>query len=319
MPRELPPLVPAEVELRDFPFTPILRSRLFGSEFHANATDAEWRAGVTLWLKSWDQVPAGTLPPGEVELCRLAELGRDLEAWRALSPRALHGWKLCSDGRLHHAVVAEGVLKAWSKRKKASIKGKAGAAARWGDPPPENGTGNAHAIAQAMPTPMPNDSNRQGEGRDKEEDTENLPDRPVGQNSPNALVARGTRWPPDQAVPEDWLQAAGMKRTELGMPAIDLPVIAAMFANYWSAKAGGAATKVDWRKTWINWILKENPRPTPNGKTHDGNGKPASAHDKFLAGAAAFIRETEQRAAESQRDSDAPGEAGNPLLPPRLQ
>ena len=41
--------------------TPHIRiNRLFGSSFHARASDAEWRAGVTLWLKSFHQVPAGS-------------------------------------------------------------------------------------------------------------------------------------------------------------------------------------------------------------------------------------------------------------------
>lgn len=110
------PLVPSEVDLRDFAFTPIFRSRLFGSSFHARVSDAEWRAGVTLWLKSWDQVPAGSLPDDDVDLCRLAELGRDLKAWAKLRPGALHGWFACSDGRLYHKVVAEGVNEAWQRK-----------------------------------------------------------------------------------------------------------------------------------------------------------------------------------------------------------
>ena len=83
---ELPaPLVPAKVDLRDFTFTPFYRGRLFGSSFHAQVSDAAWRAGVTLWLKSWDQVPAGTLPDDEINLCRLAELGRDVRSWRKIA------------------------------------------------------------------------------------------------------------------------------------------------------------------------------------------------------------------------------------------
>lgn len=111
-----PPLVPDDVDLRDFPFTPIFRSRLFGSEFHARANDAAWRAGVTLWLKSWDQSPAGTLPDDDISLCRLAELGRDAKSWRKIREMALHGWSLRSDGRLHHKVVAEGVMEAWTRK-----------------------------------------------------------------------------------------------------------------------------------------------------------------------------------------------------------
>jgi hypothetical protein len=112
------PLVPADVDLRDFPFTPMFRSRLFGSSFHARVSDAGWRAGVTLWLKSWDQVPAGTLPDDDIDLCRLAELGRDVKSWRKVKAEALWGWMKCRDGRLHHHVVAEGVMEAWTGKLK---------------------------------------------------------------------------------------------------------------------------------------------------------------------------------------------------------
>ena len=136
-------------------------------------SDAGWRAGFTLWLRTWEQVPAGSLPDNEIALCRLAELGRDLKAWRKIANEALHGWFKCSDGLLYHKTVAEGVLEAWGKRTKAKVKGKAGADARWnsagnsagnstsnstsngrGTGPASSrsiGTGNASAIARAMP------------------------------------------------------------------------------------------------------------------------------------------------------------------------
>jgi hypothetical protein len=114
---ELPdPIIPSDVDLKDFPFTPMFRARLFGSSFHARVSDSGWRAGVTLWLKSWDQVPAGTLPDDEIDLCRLAELGKDIKLWRKLSKEALWGWFKCSDGRLHHKVVAEGIMNAWNDK-----------------------------------------------------------------------------------------------------------------------------------------------------------------------------------------------------------
>ena len=81
------PLVPANVDLRDFPFMPIEVERLFGSEFHARASDSEWRAGVTLWLKSFHQVPAASLPDDDVALARLAGLGRDVRAWRRIQEK----------------------------------------------------------------------------------------------------------------------------------------------------------------------------------------------------------------------------------------
>jgi hypothetical protein len=105
-------MTPAGCNLQDFPHTPILRSRLFGSSFHARTTDSEWRAGVTLWLKAWEQVPAGSLPDDDIELCRLAELARDIKTWKKLKAGAMRGWVLCSDGRLYHPVVAEVVRNA---------------------------------------------------------------------------------------------------------------------------------------------------------------------------------------------------------------
>ena len=110
------PPIPADCDLRDFYYTPMYRSRLFGSSFHARVSDAGWRAGVTLWLKSWDQVPAGSLPDDEIDLCRLAELGRDMKAWRKVSKEALWGWNKCDDGRLYHETVAIGINEAWQRK-----------------------------------------------------------------------------------------------------------------------------------------------------------------------------------------------------------
>ena len=202
------PLVPPEVDLRDFPFTPLYRARLFGSSFHARTSDAEWRAGVTLWLKSWDQVPAGTLPDDDIDLCRLSELGRNLKTWRKVKDGALHGWVKTSDGRLHHGVVAEGVLAAWGRRSKASVKGKAGASKRWG-------TGNARAIDDQMPAPsnldstgiaqaMPGDSKGQGQGRDREETARHLPPSMLPRDGPGPIpehLRRASSKPRDAAKP----------------------------------------------------------------------------------------------------------------------
>src|SRR4051812_18750181 len=119
---DLVPPIPADADLRDFPFMPIDINRLFGSAFHARSTDAEWRAGVTLWLKSYHQVPAGSLPEDDVELCRLAELGRDIRAWKRIKAKAMHGWKLHADGRLYHDTVNEKVLQAWQRKGEQRIR-----------------------------------------------------------------------------------------------------------------------------------------------------------------------------------------------------
>jgi hypothetical protein len=180
------PPIPAEADLGDWPYTPIIRDKLFGSSFHSRATDSEWRAGVTLWLKSWEQVPAGSLPDDDVDLCRLAELGRDLRTWRKVKTGALRGWYRCSDGRLYHPFVAEVVLAAYGKRRSASDKGKLGAQKRWHPgnatatkrDATANGTGidmDGTGISQLMP----GDSNR-SEVKRREENSKNACARTAG-------------------------------------------------------------------------------------------------------------------------------------------
>jgi hypothetical protein len=126
------PYTPADCDLTDFPRMPMEIARLFGSGFHARSDDSTWRAGVTLWLKAFQQVPAGSLPTDDEGLARLAEMGRDLKGWRKLREGALYGWVKCSDGRLYHKVVAELVLEAWLEKLAGRIRGGRGNKSRWG-------------------------------------------------------------------------------------------------------------------------------------------------------------------------------------------
>jgi len=149
------PPVPTGLDLHDFSFVPIFRAQLFRSTFHARATDAEWRAGVTLWLKSWDQIPAGSLPDDDIELCRLAEFGRNIRGWKKVRGMALRGWYICDDLRLYHRVVSDGVMAAYMRRRAASDKGKVGASKRWAVI--EGGLGNGSGMPQPLQQPLPID------------------------------------------------------------------------------------------------------------------------------------------------------------------
>ena len=69
------------------------------------------RAGIAaqkLWWEAFaHQVPAGSLPDDDEVLARLAHFGTDLRAWRKAKDVALHGFVLCSDGRLYHPFLAQ--------------------------------------------------------------------------------------------------------------------------------------------------------------------------------------------------------------------
>jgi hypothetical protein len=125
------PLVAPDVDLRDFPYVPLYRQRLFASRFNHLASDAEFRAGFLLWLASWDQIPAGSLPNDDRELCQLAGLGRDMRQWRKVKRWAMHNWQLCDDARLYHPVVAEMVNNALAVKQANRHRTEAARGARW--------------------------------------------------------------------------------------------------------------------------------------------------------------------------------------------
>jgi uncharacterized protein YdaU (DUF1376 family) len=130
---------------------------------------------------------------------------------------------------------------------------------------------------------------------------------PAGPYLPRAKLARGMRWPSTAIVPDAWRAMAGSARLAHGLPEIDLGLEAEKFTNYWSAKSGAGAAKVNWRRTWINWAL--NAKAPANGK-----GKP-NAYDKFFAAGLSIIRNeaTTERGSTRDQDDD-PDDPSDPLL-----
>jgi hypothetical protein len=59
-------------------------------------------------------------------------------------------------------------------------------------------------------------------------------------------------------LPEDWQPSEkdlDYAKTH-GLSTGHVTIEAERFRNYWTAKAGNGATKLDWSATWRNWILK---------------------------------------------------------------
>jgi hypothetical protein len=82
-----------------------------------------------------------------------------------------------------------------------------------------------------------------------------------GTSGPPSRSRRGTRLPPDFALPQDWAAwASGQRRWS----APEIAAEAMLFANYWQSKAGRDGAKLDWFKTWQNWVLVSR---RPDGAT----------------------------------------------------
>lgn len=112
-----PPLVPAEVDLRDYPAMMLDVARLRDSELATHPDGELFRANVLSWCVAWHQLPAASLPDDDATLARLLGYGRDLRTWRKVrAAGGLRGWVKCSDGRLYHPVVAEKALDAWKSK-----------------------------------------------------------------------------------------------------------------------------------------------------------------------------------------------------------
>ena len=107
------PLVPAEVDLRDFGFMPLDVLRLRDSDLAALANGEEFKAEVLLWCAAWHQVPAASLPNDDRLLARFSGAG---PLWRKVKAEALRGFVECSDGRLYHSTIAEKALEAWRSK-----------------------------------------------------------------------------------------------------------------------------------------------------------------------------------------------------------
>lgn len=107
------PMTTSECDLRDFPFMPLEVAQLLDSETWLTATGDEAKAAVTLWCKSWHQVPAASLPNNDRILALLSGAGAK---WKKVKEVAMRGFVLCADGRLYHHVIAEKAMDSWARK-----------------------------------------------------------------------------------------------------------------------------------------------------------------------------------------------------------
>lgn len=110
------PLVPKEVDLRDFYFMPLDVGRLRDSRLAYAASGEGFRSAVLLWCACWHQLPAASLPDDDIELAHLAGFGRVVSEWLLFKEEALHGFIKCSDGRIYHPHIANEAMKSWQEK-----------------------------------------------------------------------------------------------------------------------------------------------------------------------------------------------------------
>ena len=104
-----------------------------------------------------------------------------------------------------------------------------------------------------------------------------------------AVVQRASRLPQNWELPDEWRSDALLKIVSV-RPWIDIDLEAEKFRNYWTAKSTDA-TKLDWFRTWKNWLFNVKPPPNYRGPTSGTNGTSKTLQDK----AQEFQRERDAR------------------------
>lgn len=137
---------------------------------------------------------------------------------------------------------------------------------------------------------------------------------PVGSSKKKAT--KGTR------LLKDWhaSQADFQYATDHGLSENVIRLEEEKFRNYWLAKSGAGATKLDWSATWRNWVLNAQSR-MPRGSPANGNPDP---NDHSLAAATQRIMNRRRNTTNGQNAEASPGSGrrdfGNvELLPPVAQ
>lgn len=235
---------------------------------------------LMLWMVAWQQTPCGSLPNDEQIIrakCRIPP-----EQWSGMREVLLRGWWLADDGRLYHHTLVERVREMMERRRKESDRKALARARKPAGIPPEDLGGPGESFGYPDDVPglsrgtcaglRPESATGTGTGTSTGTEDQTPAANSVGAASPS----RGARLAQDWVLPKAWGEWAV---EELGMPADQVRTEAAKFRDYWCAKSGKDATKLDWQATWRNWCRNAKPTSKPSPQPADTLAKMARVRD----------------------------------------
>ena len=179
-------------------------------------------------LLDWYYLHECPIPLDENEVSRQIRMRSHIESIAIILREY---FEYTENGWIHHRANKE-IAKADEKSEKA----KASANVRWGK-----------KDANALPTQS--DSNATHNTLPNTQDTEHKTQK---------KLQRGSRLANNWVLPDEWEYWANKQR-----PDLDAKQVFDQFKDYWCAKAGKDAIKLDWQATWRNWVRNQK-TPKPN-------------------------------------------------------
>lgn len=221
--------------MADFPALPLWTDAYLADTRHLSTV--EHGAYLLLLMEAWRR-PSCSLPDNDKLLARLA--GLSIDEWSNIKELVLRFWEY--DGR-RKEWTQKRLVKERSYLQEISSKNRNAALSRWKD----RKKSDANAMPKGMPNVCQNDAPTPTPIKRKGTD---VPKKKIGSRLPDDFKP-DNRWSVSQGLSIEVLEREFEK-----------------FKNYWQAKSGKDATKLDWQKTWKNWIInvkerlgtKNNPR-----------------------------------------------------------
>lgn len=238
------PLVPPEVDLRDYDYIPLYGDRLFNSDTWALCDADEKVAALRLWWRAWHEEPAGSLPDNDRLLAERAGYGVAVKAFVAIKEKAMRGWIKCSDGRLYHPTVASIAIDVWQTKKKKKAENAADRERkrlkRLAGSPPDN---------PEIPPDIQAENALKGKGSEDEGKGSSPPSVPIGTSG----EGEGARGAPNSLSQEEFviddalLAEAAAEREKAKLPKTNL------YAERKKYELVGPKPKS--RETWLKWAI----------------------------------------------------------------
>lgn len=222
------------------PYMKLYVGDYLGDTHHLGAL--EHGAYLMLLMSMWRA--GGSLPAADANLCRLAKCTP--EEWGQIKGAVLSFFRV-SRGKITHKRVTEEMAKYEDVSRKRSEAVKARAKKKLNENSAQAASNDTGLITKPEPEPEP-ERKIESSGVVRLVTAADAP--------PSAPPRRGSRLPDDWRPTVDGLVYAARH----GFDGSSVERLAERFRNYWHAKAGADAAKLDWHKTWCNWVSTEAER-----------------------------------------------------------